>query len=91
LSKNNAHGGRSVGFAIFSLHLAGVSSILGAGNFFRILGNLLAFGIILDQIPLLAWAVLISAVFCFIVACYFLKLHLHNFSKIKSQKEVTKQ
>jgi hypothetical protein len=26
-----------------------------------------------------------------ISAYYFLKVHLHNFSKIKSQKEVTKQ
>jgi cytochrome c oxidase subunit 1 len=62
LSRNIAHAGRSVDFAIFSLHLAGVSSILGAVNFIRTLGNLRAFGIILDRIPLFAWAVLITAV-----------------------------
>ncbi len=62
LSRNIAHAGRSVDFAIFSLHLAGVRSILGAVNFIRTLGNLRAFGIILDRIPLFAWAVLITAV-----------------------------
>ena len=62
LSRNIAHAGRSVDFAIFSLHLAGVRSILGAVNFISTLGNLRAFGIILDRIPLFAWAVLITAV-----------------------------
>ena len=62
LSRNIAHAGRSVDFAIFSLHLAGVSSILGAVNFISTLGNLRVFGILLDRIPLFAWAVLITAV-----------------------------
>ena len=62
LSRNVAHAGGSVDFAIFSLHLAGVSSILGAVNFIRTLGNLRVFGIVLDRIPLFAWAVLITAV-----------------------------
>merc|ERR1712062_581502 len=62
LSRNIAHAGRSVDFAIFSLHLAGVSSILGAVNFIRTLGNLRVFGILLDRIPLFAWAVLITAI-----------------------------
>ena len=62
LSRNIAHAGSSVDFAIFSLHLAGVRSILGAVNFIRTLGNLRAFGIILDRMPLFAWAVLITAV-----------------------------
>merc|ERR1712074_438486 len=62
LSRNIAHAGRSVDFAIFSLHLAGVRSILGAVNFIRTLGNLRVFGILLDRIPLFAWAVLITAV-----------------------------
>jgi len=62
LSGNSAHGGRSVDFAIFSLHLAGVRSILGAVNFISTLGNLRVFGIVMDQIPLFAWAVLITAV-----------------------------
>jgi len=39
-----------------------VSSILGAINFIRTLGNLRAFGIVLDAIPLFAWAVLITTV-----------------------------
>merc|ERR1712107_116886 len=45
-------------FSTFS----GVRSILGAVNFIRTLGNLRVFGIILDRIPLFAWAVLITAV-----------------------------
>nr|YP_010406814.1 cytochrome c oxidase subunit I [Labidocera rotunda]URC16615.1 cytochrome c oxidase subunit 1 [Labidocera rotunda] len=62
LSSNIAHAGSSVDFAIFSLHLAGVSSILGAVNFISTLGNLRVFGMILDRMPLFAWAVLITAV-----------------------------
>lgn len=62
LSRNIAHAGASVDFAIFSLHLAGVRSILGAVNFISTVGNLRAFGIILDRMPLFAWAVLITAV-----------------------------
>jgi len=62
LSRNIAHRGGSVDFAIFSLHLAGVSSILGAINFIRTLGNLRAFGILLDSMPLFAWAVLITTI-----------------------------
>lgn len=62
LSSNIAHAGASVDFAIFSLHLAGVRSILGAVNFIRTLGNLRVFGMLLDRMPLFAWAVLITAV-----------------------------
>jgi len=62
LSSNIAHAGRSVDFAIFSLHLAGVSSILGAINFIRTLGNLRVFGILLEQMPLFAWAVLVTTI-----------------------------
>ena len=62
LSSNIAHRGGSVDFAIFSLHLAGVSSILGAINFISTLGNLRAFGLVLDAMPLFAWAVLITTV-----------------------------
>merc|ERR1711978_117401 len=49
-------------YAIFSLHLAGVSSLLGAVNFISTLGNLRVFGIILDRLPLFAWAVLVTAI-----------------------------
>jgi cytochrome c oxidase subunit 1 len=49
-----AHSGPSVDFAIFPLHLAGISSLLGAINFIRTLGNLRAFRIFLDRMPLFA-------------------------------------
>ena len=62
LRHNIAHRGGSVDFAIFSLHLAGISSLLGAVNFIRTLGNLRAFGILLDRMPLFAWAVLVTAI-----------------------------
>lgn len=62
LSGNLAHRGASVDFAIFSLHLAGVSSLLGAVNFIRTLGNLRTLGITLDTVPLFAWSVFITAV-----------------------------
>nr|BAD18993.1 Cytochrome c oxidase subunits I [Eucalanus bungii] len=62
LSSNVAHAGASVDFAIFSLHLAGVSSILGAVNFISTVGNLRVFGMLLDRMPLFAWAVVITAV-----------------------------
>merc|ERR1712036_68114 len=57
-----AHAGGSVDFAIFSLHLAGVSSILGAINFISTLANLRVFGMLLEQIPLFAWAVLVTVI-----------------------------
>ena len=62
LSRNIAHSGPSVDFAIFSLHLAGVSSLLGAINFISTLGNLRTLGILLDRIPLFAWAVLVTTI-----------------------------
>lgn len=52
----------SVDFAIFSLHLAGISSLLGAVNFISTLGNLRTLGLIIDRIPLFAWAVLVTAI-----------------------------
>ena len=62
LRANIAHRGMSVDFAIFSLHLAGISSLLGAVNFIRTLGNLRAYGIVFERMPLFAWSVLITAV-----------------------------
>ena len=62
LRRNIAHRGASVDFAIFSLHLAGISSLLGAVNFIRTLGNLRSFGMLLDRMPIFAWAVLVTAV-----------------------------
>ena len=62
LRSNIAHRGISVDFAIFSLHLAGISSLLGAVNFIRTLGNLRSLGMVLESMPLFAWAVLITAV-----------------------------
>jgi len=57
-----AHAGASVDFAIFSLHLAGVSSLIGAVNFIRTLGNLRAIGMLIDRMPLFAWSVLVTAI-----------------------------
>ena len=54
LRANIAHRGMSVDFAIFSLHLAGISSLLGAVNFIRTLGNLRAYGIVFERMPLFA-------------------------------------
>jgi len=62
LRGNLAHAGASVDFAIFSLHLAGVSSLIGAVNFIRTLGNLRTMGILMDRIPLFAWSVLVTAI-----------------------------
>jgi len=62
LRRNIAHAGASVDLAIFSLHLAGISSLLGAVNFISTLGNLRVVGLLLDRIPLFAWAVLITAI-----------------------------
>lgn len=47
---------------IFSLHLAGVSSILGAINFICTVLNIRGPGISIERMPLLVWAVYITAV-----------------------------
>lgn len=62
LRSNISHSNPSVDLAIFSLHLAGVSSLLGAVNFIRTIGNLRAFIILIDRIPLFAWAVILTAI-----------------------------
>nr|ARH54196.1 cytochrome c oxidase subunit 1 [Coleoptera sp. 2 AH-2016] len=61
LSSNIAHGGPSVDLAIFSLHLAGISSILGAVNFISTMINMRPLKMSFDQMPLFAWAVVITA------------------------------
>nr|QXF29943.1 cytochrome c oxidase subunit 1 [Artemia persimilis] len=62
LSSAIAHAGPSVDLAIFSLHLAGVSSILGAVNFITTIVNMRPQSMSVDRVPLLVWAVGITAV-----------------------------
>ena len=62
LAGNTAHSGASVDLAIFSLHLAGISSILGAINFISTTFNMRHKGIILERVPLFAWAILVTVI-----------------------------
>jgi cytochrome c oxidase subunit 1 len=63
LSDSKYHRGISVDLAIFSLHIAGVSSILGRINFLTtILCSRRSKSFSLDRMPLIIWALAITAV-----------------------------
>jgi len=63
LSDSKFHRGISVDLAIFRLHLAGISSILGSINFLTtILCSRIAGVISIDRLPLILWALIITAI-----------------------------
>jgi cytochrome c oxidase subunit 1 len=63
LSDSTYHSGISVDLAIFRLHLAGISSILGRINFLTtILCSRTTKAISLDRMPLMLWALAVTAV-----------------------------
>merc|ERR1712180_57415 len=61
LSRGLVESGAGTGWTVYP-PLRGNLSLLGAVNFIRTLRNLRVFGIILDRLPLFAWAVLVTAI-----------------------------
>jgi cytochrome c oxidase subunit 1 len=61
LASTFGHAGPAVDFGIFSLHIAGISSIAGAINFIVTILFMRCRGMSLFDMPLFAWAVLITA------------------------------
>jgi len=62
LATNTYHNGPSIDLTIFSLHIAGISSIIGAINFISTILNIHHKKISLDKIPLIVWAILVTAI-----------------------------
>lgn len=62
LASISAHSGPSVDLAIFAIHLTSISSLLGAINFIVTMLNMRSIGIHMINMPLYAWAILITAV-----------------------------
>ncbi len=61
LADSVAHAGGAVDLAILSLHLAGLSSLMGSINIITTVVNMRAPGMVLERMPLFAWALLITA------------------------------
>lgn len=61
LSDSIFHTGNSVDLVILSLHISGISSLMGAINIITTVFNMRAPGMTLERLPLLVWAVLITA------------------------------
>ncbi|MEN3930363.1 cytochrome c oxidase subunit I [Microvirga sp. W0021] len=55
------HPGPALDFAILGLHLVGIGSILGAINFITTILNMRAPGMTLHNMPLFAWAMLVTS------------------------------